>query len=163
EKGEIDKSLSGVWAILTGGGKTTKDIGCLVRGGKNNVILCVIHGVAHGGYEVVKDDLIYYEDRSGSTPVKKGKFGLSILQAEKLLGYIARSAVKPAELKEPTQRKMEELRKSGQVNENFAENIAEMKKKVISKEDTIIVFDEAHFNDAKYQELQKKLVKANYK
>jgi CRISPR/Cas system-associated endonuclease/helicase Cas3 len=38
-----------------------------------------------------------------------------------------------------------------------------MKKKVIRKDETVVVFDEAHFNDAKYQDLQKRLVKANYK
>lgn len=193
ENGEIDKSGNGVLPILTGGGKTTKTVSCLVRGKKNNVVLvcpnealaadaevhhktwlqkdkydnaykCVIHGKHHGGYNVVKDDLIYYEDRTDPNNIqKKGEYGLSILQSEKLLGYIVRSAVKPEDLKEPTGKKLDELKKTGQFNENFAENVAKMKEKVINKENTIIVFDEAHFSDSKYQELQKRLVKMNYK
>jgi len=39
ENGEIDKSGNGVLPILTGGGKTTKTVGCLVRGKGNNVVL----------------------------------------------------------------------------------------------------------------------------
>jgi hypothetical protein len=94
----------------------------LQKDDNGNPYKCVIHGVYHGGYNVVKDDLIFYEDRTNQNAspdeMKGGEYGLSILQAERLLGYIARSAVKPDKLKEPTGSKLEELKKNGQFNEN---------------------------------------------
>jgi hypothetical protein len=124
---------------------------------------CVTHGVNHGTYEVIKNDLIYYEDKTDPANVKKmGQKGLSILQGKEVLGFIARSATKISELKEPTPKALEKIKTEGNDNKDFNKNIAEIKTKLISKEETIIVFDEAHFSDAKYQELQKQLVKNNY-
>jgi hypothetical protein len=196
---EIDKEGKGVAPILTGGGKTTKDVCCIVDGGKTNVILvcpnealasdalghhktwlqknkCVTHGFNHGTYEVLKNDLVYYDDRSKATYNEKdkvwenvgkvGKKGLSILQAEEILGYIARSSVSLKSkktnddlLKEP---KKDTLDKMPNANKDFSQKVAEIKTKLISKEETIIIFDEAHFSDAKYQEMQKQLVRNNY-
>lgn len=203
DDGEIDKTR-GTLAIGTGVGKTTKTVNCILDGGKNNVILvcpeeslvndafnhhrgwlqqtggvrykCVVHGVDHGKYNTELNNLIYYEDRSDkNNVVKGGEKGLSILEAKKLLGYMARSAVqlKTKEGKvlitEPSVNEKKNIEKEREkmptlkLNDNLQENIAEIKKRCISKEDTIIIFDEAHYNDAKYQEIQKQIVKNGYK
>ncbi|CAG8437966.1 8414_t:CDS:10 [Ambispora leptoticha] len=133
KNGEIDKSGSGVLPILTGGGKTTKTMGCLVRGG-----------------EKTKNETDLVKKGSNVVLICPNEALAADAEAEKLLGYIARSTVIPDNLKEPNS------------STKYVKD-AEMKKKVIAKDETIIVFDEAHFNDAKYQELQKRLVKEDYK
>jgi hypothetical protein len=79
---DIDKTGKGVVSVLPGGGKTTKNVSCVVEGGITNVNLispnpalatdaychhttwlqknkCVIHGINHGTYEVKINDLTY--------------------------------------------------------------------------------------------------------
>ncbi|MCE8169430.1 MAG: hypothetical protein I3273_04900 [Candidatus Moeniiplasma glomeromycotorum] len=52
---------------------------------------------------------------------------------------------------------------SGGINSWTDENLkSKVKEKLIPKDDTIIVFDEAHFNDAGYQALQFEMIKAGY-
>ncbi|MCE8162929.1 MAG: DEAD/DEAH box helicase family protein [Candidatus Moeniiplasma glomeromycotorum] len=142
---------------------------------------CVVHGVDHGVYETELKNLIYYDDRTDPDKKKwkigQGKKGLSILEAKDLLGYMARSAVqlqskdkvpKPL-IAEPTAGEKAKIVKEGEkmptlkLNENLEQNIAKIKERCINKEDTIIIFDEAHYNDAKYQEIQKQVVKNGYK
>jgi hypothetical protein len=108
---------------------------------------------------VVKNDLTYYEDRSETTVKKVGQKGLSILRAAEVLGYISRSTVETKDLKEPGRSSLDKMPNA---NKDFDKNVAEIKKKLIPKDETIIIFDEAHFADAKYQEMQKQLIKAGY-
>ena len=130
---------------------------------------CVSHGVHHGFYEAVKNDLVYWEDKTNpGNPVKGGKPGLSILQAEELLGYMARSAVKVdnkslVEPKDLTKIKTPKPEEKNNANPNWKEKVEEIKKKLIPKDDTVIIFDESHFSDSKYQEIQKRLVANGYK
>ncbi|CAI2196474.1 18119_t:CDS:2, partial [Funneliformis geosporum] len=51
----------------------------------------------------------------------------------------------------------------GKENPNFKENCQKIKDKLISKEDTILIFDEAHFTDPNYHQYQKDAVRLGYK
>lgn len=104
---------------------------------------------SHGGYQVAKNDLAYWYNantgkKEGMEPDKKG---LSIMYFGNLLGFTARNL----------------FVESGGVNSWSEENLKQkVKEKLIPKEDTIVVFDEAHFNDAGYQALQFEMIKAGY-
>ncbi|WNE40256.1 MAG: hypothetical protein GBAus27B_000323 [Mycoplasmataceae bacterium] len=185
---DIDKTGKGVVSVLPGGGKTTKSVSCVVNGGKTNVNLicpnealaadgythhtnpnflqnknykCVNHGISHGVYDVKLGDLTYWEDRTDpDKPKKFGKKGLSILQAEEFVGYVIRERVNPEELQEPTEKTIKKFKEEGKYNENFDEAKKEIKTKLVSKEDTINMFDEAHLNtDAKYRDAFVKALK----
>lgn len=114
---------------------------------------------SHGTYPVEKNGLVYWVDDKGNPKGKEeGKKGLSVIYFGNLLGYEARK----------------KLVESGAINEWQSDNTPEwnaqvleeikiqIKDKLISK-DSIIVFDEAHYNSGAYQALQLKMVQEGYK
>ncbi|RHZ37200.1 hypothetical protein [endosymbiont GvMRE of Glomus versiforme] len=110
---------------------------------------------SHGGYKVAKNDLAYwYNANSGKkeglewdADNQTGKKGLSIMYFGDLLGFAARNL----------------FVESGGINSwSDANEKQQVKQKLIPKDETIVVFDEAHFNDAGYQALQFEMIKAGY-
>ncbi|KLL04619.1 MAG: hypothetical protein MRERV_16c027 [Mycoplasmataceae bacterium RV_VA103A] len=104
---------------------------------------------SHGSYPVAKNDLVYWQNANTEKleGMEEGKKGLSVMYWGHLLGFAARNL----------------FTESGGINSWSDENLKQkVKEKQILKEDTIIVFDEAHFNDAGYQSLQFEMIKAGY-
>jgi hypothetical protein len=105
--------------------------------------------VSHGTYPVAKNDLAYwYNANTGKSEGKEaGKKGLSVMFFGYLAGFLARNL----------------FVESGGVNSWADENLKrQVKQKLIPKAETIVVFDEAHFNDPGYQALQFQMIKAGY-
>ncbi|MCE8167880.1 MAG: hypothetical protein I3275_04635 [Candidatus Moeniiplasma glomeromycotorum] len=104
---------------------------------------------SHGSYPVAKNDLAYWLNANTGQKegLEPGKKGLSIMYFGNLLGFASRNL----------------FVESGGINSWTDENLkSKVKEKLIPKDDTIIVFDEAHFNDAGYQALQFEMIKAGY-
>ncbi|CAG8780612.1 7697_t:CDS:1, partial [Cetraspora pellucida] len=201
----------GILPILTGGGKTTKLVRCLLTcifPGKHIILItpneelaadaenhhntwlqytngvpykCVIHGkegelpytVKNGdlaswvngnkllGYGKKKDDNgnlvddktkpIYEKETSG----ENGKSTLSILQLHHLVRYIACGKVIIKELKDVKGHYKDH-------HESFDKVLIDVKKKLIDKENTIIIFDEAHFPNTSYQIIQPLVIRMDY-
>ncbi|CAG8449413.1 8832_t:CDS:2 [Cetraspora pellucida] len=189
--GEIKRKLvdidgHGILPILTGGGKTTKLVRCLLTcifPGKHIILItpnkelaadaenhhntwlqyskgipykCVIHGKKGELPYIVKNgELASWIN--GNTKEKKsfaetGKSTLSILQLYHLVRYIACEKVKINELKDPKN-----------IYNDFDKIKINIKEKLIDKDDTIIIFDEAHFPNTSYQVVQPLLIRMGYK
>ncbi|CAG8577270.1 4052_t:CDS:2 [Cetraspora pellucida] len=176
----------GILPILTGGGKTTKLVRCLLTcifPGKHVVLIipneelaadaanhhntwlqysngipykCVIHGKeGELPYTVKNGELASWIDGNDKTKKTSGeikKSTLSILQLHHLVRYIACEKVKINELKD-----------SKKHYNNFNEILINIKEKLIDKEDTIIIFDEAYFSNTSYQVVQPLIIRMGYK
>ncbi|MCE8163391.1 MAG: hypothetical protein I3274_04195 [Candidatus Moeniiplasma glomeromycotorum] len=105
---------------------------------------------SHGTYPVIKNDLAYwYNANTGKNEgLEPDKKGLSVMYYGNLLGFAARNL----------------FVESGGINSWVSEQLKkQVKDKLIPKEETIIVFDEADWNDAGFQALQFEMIKAGYK
>lgn len=110
---------------------------------------------SHGPYPVAKNDLTYWVDDQGNPG---GQKGLSVLYFGYLLGYKAREKMVETEAIDEWQPD-----NTPEWNDQALEKIKiAIKGKLIPK-DSIIVFDEAHYNSGAYQALQLKMVQADYK
>lgn len=126
---------------------------------------CVYHLEAHGEYPVVKNDLVYYRnDNKGG--VIEGQKGLSILEGWCLNVFLNRELAeckygRGNDLVEGSVDAMKKI--AGKENSNFEANCNAIKDKLISKEDTILLFDESDFVlYPPYQQLEKDCVKLGY-
>ncbi|CAG8757716.1 8253_t:CDS:1, partial [Cetraspora pellucida] len=90
---------------------------------------------------------IYEKETSG----ENGKSTLSILQLHHLVRYIACGKVK-----------IEELKDTKKHYNDFDKVLIDIKKKLIDKENTIIIFDEAHFPNTSYQIIQPLVIRMGY-
>nr|CAG8498108.1 11301_t:CDS:2 [Entrophospora candida] len=101
--------------------------------------------------------------------------GTGIGKTTKLINCLVKGAKGEVEMAyclrgKPTERASEEEIKEGKhdpemksLYKSHGGYPQKVKEKQIPKDDTIIVFDEAHFNDAGYQALQFEMIKAGYK
>ncbi|CAG8461447.1 9955_t:CDS:2, partial [Scutellospora calospora] len=167
----LDVDGPGILPILTGGGKTTKLVRCLltcVFPSKHIILItpneelaadaenhhntwlqyangipykCVIHGKEGELPYIVKNE----------TSGEDGKSTLSILQLHHLVRYIAYEKVKIKELKDTKNH-----------YKNFDQVLIDIKEKLIDKENTIIIFDEAHFPNTSYQVVQPLVIRMEY-
>ncbi|CAH1757452.1 4581_t:CDS:2 [Entrophospora sp. SA101] len=144
-----DKGNSGHLAIGTGIGKTTKLINCLVKG-------CAYHGGAKGEVEMAYCLRGKPTERATEEEIKEGKHDPEMKSLYKSHGGYPVAKNDLAYWYNSN---------TGQ-KEGLEENKKDLKQKVkakqIPKEDTIVVFDEAHFNDAGYQALQFEMIRAGY-
>jgi len=133
-------------------------------------------------YDVVLNDLVYWMDGNKSTKdgiVTGGKKGLSILEPWALNVFLNRELVEIKDekgkllLQEGTKKAMDDLRKwekdwdklkKGRVNKNFTDNVNSLRDRLIPKEETIIMFDEAsEIIDPEFLKIQEGAVKLGYK
>ncbi|CAG8535388.1 33495_t:CDS:10 [Racocetra persica] len=123
-------------------GKSSKLVNHLL--GIKNCVLC---DKIHGEYKVEINKLVENEDGSF------GK-GLSILEQKDLIGYLVRAKVntKGMSRKNASQEQKDEYKRK--VEQIRSKETAEYLK------NSIIVFDEAHFNEPRYQTLIKKTILA---
>ncbi|CAG8498019.1 3885_t:CDS:2, partial [Scutellospora calospora] len=177
-KGKIpDVDGPGILPILTGGSKTTKLVRCLLTcifPGKHIILItpneelavdaenhhntwlqyasgipykCVIHRKeGELPYTINRNK----EDKKESSSEDR-KSTLSILQLHHLVRYIACGKVKIKELKD-----------TKKIYDNFDKVLIDIKEKLIDKENTIIIFDEAHFPNTSYQVVQPLIIRMGY-
>ncbi|CAG8436994.1 5712_t:CDS:2, partial [Scutellospora calospora] len=176
----------GILPILTGGGKTTKLVRCLLTcifPGKHIILItpneelaadaenhhntwlqyvsgvsykCVIHGKeGELPYTVKNGELASWingnKENKKESSGEDGKSTLSILQLHHLVRYIACGKVKIKELKD-----------TKKIHNNFDKVLIDIKEKLIDKENTIIIFDEAHFPNTSYQVVQPLIIRMGY-
>ncbi|CAI2161421.1 10344_t:CDS:10 [Funneliformis geosporum] len=137
-----DKGTQGHLAVAAGGGKTTKTMNCMVNGGKEHVILIC------------------------PTPTLVERTLKEATQQEIDDGYAEDQPVEIYESHGDYPEMWEEMddKKEKKDFQYFLEEIIkEIKSKLVSKDDTTIVFDEAHYNIGAYQALQLKMVQAGFK
>src|SRR5207253_2750494 len=91
-----------------------------------------------------------YEKKSSAKP---GKSTLLILQLHHLVRYIACEKVNIEELQDPR----------NHYKGNLNNIINGIKEKIIDKDNTIIIFDEAHFPNTSYQVAQLLIIRMGYK
>ncbi|CAG8704258.1 4659_t:CDS:2, partial [Cetraspora pellucida] len=103
----------------------------------------------HGEYKVEINKLVENEDGSF------GK-GLSILEQKDLIGYLVRAKVNT--------RGMSRKNASQEQKDEYKRKVDQIKSKETAEylKNSIIVFDEAHFNEPRYQTLIKKTILAGY-
>ncbi|CAG8564841.1 11628_t:CDS:1 [Scutellospora calospora] len=176
----------GILPILTGGGKTTKLVRYLLTcifPGKHIILItpneelaadaenhhntwlqyasgvpykCVIHRKEEELPYIVKNGELasWINGNKGDKKESSGEDGkstLSILQLHHLVRYIAYGKVKIKELKD-----------TKKIHENFDNILIDIKEKLIDKENTIIIFDEAHFPNTSYQVVQPLIIRMGY-
>ncbi|CAG8833593.1 23990_t:CDS:2, partial [Gigaspora margarita] len=189
----IDFDGLGILPLFTEIGKTTKLIKCLlscVFKGKHVILIipnrslkddryvyhdsltgwltrpeykCVIHGQEGHSYFTTKGDLSSWIDGNTNerkcVPEAEGKSSLSILELYELIIYIACKKVKMQEYSK------EETEKLKGLSENYWDDYEfdHIKDKLIDKDNTIIVIDEAYFLSTAYQTVPPLLIRLNYK
>ncbi|CAG8611401.1 6196_t:CDS:2, partial [Dentiscutata heterogama] len=127
---------------------------------------CIIHGKEGHPYFAVKGDLASWIDGNDNEkkclPEAEGKSTLSILELHELIRYIACEKVKMQEYSKEETQKLKDL------PENYWDDYGfdKIKEKLIDKENTVIIIDEAHDKSVKntaYQHVPPLLIRMDYK
>lgn len=169
---EVDGAWQGALAIGTGVGKTTKTASCLCKGGKRNIVLvtpteglaysagghhadwlqkdkktgvpykCVYHGEEHGEYPVAVNKLTQWKVGEGKNARVEGKAGVSCLWYPVFLNYMARELLDVKKIK---------INGDREEYDSIQQGLKDAKAEMIP-DDTILIFDEAHFNKSDYQQ-----------
>lgn len=183
---KIIDPVAGTLAIGTGWGKTTKTVSCLCKGGHRNIILitptealaqsayghhspdkmgwlqfskveidgvereepykCVYHGEAHGKYPVsINERLTYWNN--DNTKETKGAKGVNVMNQHYFLGYMARQLLDPKKIKCNSEAEKARVAKGNK-----------WAKEQLIPTDSLLMFDEAHFNSPDYQQLFREVV-----
>ncbi|CAG8789942.1 5173_t:CDS:1, partial [Cetraspora pellucida] len=120
---------------------------------------CVIHGKENElPYTVKNGDLASWingNNNEKETSDEDGKSTLSILQLHHLVRYIACEKVIIKEVQDVKGHYKD-------YHESFDKILIGVKKKLIDKENTIIIFDEAHFPNTSYQIIQPLVIRMGY-